>query len=130
MKLISVEQHDLYTVLLEVNGDELEQLGQGKAPLRSTQEQPSAPDGYDEIDGRPIYHRPSVASERPYTDLDRRALFALWADVFPDDSDVIRHDYTCQILGEHVSWDDLTYDQYRTLRDALIGVRVARDYLT
>jgi hypothetical protein len=117
MKLISVEQHDLYTVLLEVNGDELEQLGQGKAPLRSTQEQPSEP-----------LTSPAADLTRPYTDLDRRALFALWADVFPDDSDVIRHDYTCQILGEHVSWSDLTWDQYRTLRDSLMGIRVARGY--
>jgi hypothetical protein len=110
MRILDAQSTDCYVVTLEVNGDELAQLRYGQNPL-----------------GPPKTTQDLLP---PVPDNARRALLGLWDDAFPKDGPGVAQDFTRRVLGGPVSWDDLTYDQYRTLRDALIGVRVARDYLT
>jgi hypothetical protein len=116
MRILDAKSTDCYVVTLEVNGDELAEIRHGRVPLGSTQE-PLSPS-----------QAPDVGLE--VTDMSRRWLFALWGEAFPKYGDVIRHDFTQQVLGEHVSWSNLTWDQFQRLRDALNGAKLARDYLT
>jgi hypothetical protein len=122
MRILDAKSTDCYVVTLEVNGDELVQLRQGQAPAGSTLD-PLGP-----LQKTPDHHGDPEAARASAT--DRRALFALWGEAFPGNGDVLRHDFTRQVLGEYVSWADLTRDQYQTLRVALTGAKVARDYLT